>query len=293
MKKNYRSLFILAAILSIAFVSCKKTNDATPFVSYRSYTNLKPGKYIVYALDSTITRSFGTSFVISSNIIKDSVAEEIIDNQNRQSFKVFRFRLDPVHNTWAPINTFYYTPTDNSLEYVENNLRYIKLVSPVTEGKSWFGNMYLNSKVFHGNSFYPEWNFYYKDVNQPKTVGNFDFANTITVVQYDSADNKPFYPYGFNTYDKGYEIYADSIGLVYRDVMSWEYQSSTAITNCVHTYPNPSGPGTVSSPINCDLPDSKCDSLRLVANHKVACDTIVTDYHYNGYGTKQTILSHN
>lgn len=293
MKKNYRIAFLLAAITSMAIISCKKTNDDTVFTSYREYSNLQPGKYIIYRLDSTITRSFGSSFVVASYIVKDSVAEEITDNLNRPAFKVYRFYWNATHTAWNPVNTFTYTPAQNSLEYYENNLRYLKLVDPIENDKSWLGNSYVGQPVFHQNSFFQTWEFYYKEVGEPKRIGNLDFANTVTVVQYDSTQNNPFSPYAFSTYDKGYEIYADSVGLVYRDVMSWEYQPSINIGNCVHTYPNPNGTGTVSASINCDSPNANCDSLNALANHRVQCDTTLTSYFYNGFGVKQTILSHN
>jgi len=293
MRKNHVLFLALIATLATVFVSCKKTNDDTVFTSYSQYNNFKVGKYIIYALDSTVTRSFGTSFIRSSHIVKDSIVEEIVDNSNRKTFKVFRYHLNQANNTWQPINTFFFTPTDNSLEYVENNLRYIKMVSPVEEGKSWLGNSYLSQPVFHQNSFYQTWNFFYKDAGQPMQVGTFNLPKTVTVVQYDSTDNKEFSAFAFATYDKGYEIYADTIGLVYRDVISWEYQPTLAINNCKHTYPNPSGTGTVTTPVNCDLPGTNCDSLRALANHKVVCDTVVASYYYNGYGTKQVMLSHN
>jgi hypothetical protein len=293
MRKHFVLFFLLPAILLVISSSCKKTNDNTLFASYQKYTNFKVGKYIIYALDSTVTRSFGAYFVTNSYIIKDSVAAEITDNLNRKSYKIYRYHLNPANQQWISVNTFFYTPTENALEYVENNLRYNKLVNPISETKNWFGNTYINQPVYHPNSFFMTWNYFYTDINQPKKVGNINFPNTLTVVQYDSTDNSIFNPNSYNSYDKGYEIYADTIGLVYRDVMSWEYQAAYSVSNCILTKPNPNGSGTVSLPINCALPDSKCDSLNRLPNYKIVCDTAVTGFNYNGYGTKQVILSHN
>lgn len=291
MKKLLSVGFMLSFVVMLLW-SCKKTYDTTVYKGYADYTNINVGKVIIYKLDSTITRSFGSSFIVSSYTVKDSIIEELVDNSNRKSFKVFRYHLNG-QNQWNPVNTFYYTPLDNSLEYVENNQRYIKLVNPINADKTWLGNNYLSQPIFHQNSFYQSWNFHYEDIGQPKTIGNLSFNNTVTVVMYDSSDNRPFMKYAFNTYDKGYEIYAENIGLVYRDVMSWEYQPTTKFTNCNLTYPNPVGTGTVTIPIDCDLPDSKCDSLRSLANHKIVCDTVLSSYYYNGYGVKQQIISHN
>lgn len=278
-------------ILLMTVTGCKKTNDNTVFTTYDQFVNLKPGKVIVYRLDSIVTKAFGTSFITASYTVKDSVGSEITDNSNRKVFRVFRFEFDPARRTWKPTNTFSYTPTENTLEFVENNYRYVKLVNPVSELRTWMGNNFVSGPVFHQNSFFQTWKFFYKDVNQPKMVGAFNLPKTLTVVQYDSLENKPFDKFSFSTYDKGYEIYADTIGLVYRDIISWEYQPTIKVTNCKHTFPSSGGTTTVN--INCNLPGANCDSIRKLPNQTIRCDSTLENFFYDGYGIKQTMLQHN
>ena len=290
MKLNQLFLFVIA-LLALAGAGCKKTNDNTVFTTYSQFINLKPGKVIVYRLDSIVTKSFGTGFITATYTVKDSVGSAITDNTNRTAYRIFRFQYDPTLRRWKPTNTFSYTPTENTLEFVENNFRYVKLVNPVSEERSWMGNNFVSGPVFHQNSFFQSWRFIYKGVNLPKQVGTFNLPKTLTVVQYDSLENKAFNKFNFATYDKGYEIYADTIGLVYRDIISWEYQPSLKISDCKHTFPSAGGTTTVN--INCSAPRANCDSIQRLPNQTVKCDTTLESFYYNGYGVRQTMLQHN
>ncbi|MDB5202498.1 MAG: hypothetical protein JWQ27_1907 [Ferruginibacter sp.] len=292
--KNLSTGLIAAVILATGIlISCKKTNDDTVFSSYTQYVNPKLGKYIIYNLDSTVTASFGAYFVKKSYLVKDSIVAVITDGMGRESYKIFRYQYDSAQRRWNSTNTFLLTPTPTSLELVENNFRYIKLVNPIEDDKSWQGNRYVNQSPFYPNTFFPDWTYYYRDVAQPKKIGAFNFANTVTVVQYDSTDNRPFYPKGYNFYDRSYEIYADSIGLVYKDIMSWEYQAFTSLVGCKLVKPKTGG-GFDTTNVNCNLASTNCDSLARVPNYRIiSCDTVITQAYYNGYGVKQTIVSHN
>ena len=289
--KYFRTLVSLTLIFVI-FQKCSKTASDS-LIKYNNYINLKIGKYIIYRQDSTITYSFGKVFVTHSYLIKDSVADLFIDNSGRPAYKIFRLQFDSTTKKWNNINTFFYTPTANTMEYVENNLRYIKLINPVSEGHSWEGNSYLRESPYYSNHIILNWPYHYQDINATKKIGNLTFGNTITVVQYDTLQNKTFYPFGFSSYDKGYEIYADTVGLIYRSIFCWEYQPSLFIRNCKLVKTKPSGIGFDTTSINCNGWNVNCDSLRNVRGYQILCDTSVSSYYYNGYGITETIVSHN
>lgn len=222
------SAIVSTAILScIIITGCSKTDD-TVYADLKSYINPKPGKYIIYKLDSTVTVNFSTAFTTKSYLVKDSVVNTFFDNQNRLSYTVFRFQYDSAAKKWNSISTYYLTPAASTFESVEDNIRYIKLANPVTENTTWSGNKNAVISPFYNTVNFSIWQYYYEKIKEPFTVNNVTFPNTVTVVQYDSAENAPFKINNFATYDKGYEVYADTIGLIYKDIMSWEYQVDTA-----------------------------------------------------------------
>jgi hypothetical protein len=97
--KNYL-LVALAVILTTAFLACTK-NDDTTFISAKKYISPAKGKYIIYKLDSSVTRSFGSAFSTFSYTVKDSVVDVFTDNLGRESFKIFRYQLNTSNNTWT------------------------------------------------------------------------------------------------------------------------------------------------------------------------------------------------
>ena len=285
------AVFILS--MSVSLIACKKTIDNGSFIPASDYVNIAKGKYITYKLDSTVTINFGTAFKTVSYTIKDSVVDAFLDNSGRETFKIFRYQLNTTNGRWIPINTFTLNDLGAKIEYVQNNLRYTSLVSPVVEGREWKGNSYISVSPFKPDNFFNSWTYKYKNVGAAKTYGALSFPNTVTVEQFDSTTNLPFYNKAFWTYDKGYELYAKNIGLVYRDIMSLEYQVFTSLSNCSYTRPKATGAGLDTIRVNCNLATSNCDSIRRLSTHKLTCDTSIINFEYKGYGIKQVILDHN
>jgi len=291
-KKILTRLFLFFSTCLFLY-ACKKTNETGNFIPASDYLNVAKGKFIVYKLDSTVTINFGTSFKTVSYTIKDSVVDAFLDNAGRETFKIFRYQLNTTNGVWVPINTFTLNNLGSKIEYVENNLRYTKLVSPVVNGKEWQGNSFISVSPFKPDNFFNSWTYRYKDVGTSKTFGALSFPNTVTVEQFDSTTNLPFYNKAFWTYDKGYEVYAKNVGLVYKDIMSIEYQVFTSLSNCSYTKPKANGVGLDTVIINCNLATSNCDSIRRLSTHKLKCDTSITSFDYKGFGIKQVILDHN
>ena len=267
--------------------SCSRQTEQLKASSYKDYFPISVSKYIIYRLDSTITKNFGTGFEIHSCIVKDSVEEQLVDNENRLTYKVVRYQL--INNLWKPVNTFMTTPLSNRLEYIENNLRIIKLINPVTENISWKGNSYCNQNPFYINSDFVDWTYRYNNIAQPYSNGDLNQDSTLTVVSYDSLNNKPFYYKQYSTYTKAYEVYAKNIGKVYQDILTWEYQVFTGYFNCKHIYC--SGNKCDTSSIDCE--HMNCDSIRQIKGHTINCDTLVTRFYYDGFGVKMTMIEHN
>lgn len=283
------SILILATIAIV--IGCNKVQEEYISNNPSDYLPTAKGKYITYRLDSTVTQSFGSGFVTRSYIVKDSVIDEIIDNTGVRSFRIYRY-MRSINGTWSSTNTFLLSPKGATVELIENNLRYISLTTPITLNQQWKGNSFISQSPYYPNSIFNTWNYRYQDIGAPKTFGSLTFPKTVTVVQFDSTENRPFNPKVYNFYDKGYEIYAEKVGLIYRDIMSWEYQAFSRFSNCKFSRPNAAG-GRDTIAVNCNDPFTNCDSIRNRPNHTINCDTIVDRFYYQGYGIKQTVIGHN
>ena len=217
-------------ILSLA--SCKKENENFVTASVSDYFPLQVGKYITYDLDSTIFTNFGQTLTVMHYQAQYRVDAQTTDNLNRPAYTVSRYLRQDSTQDWAIDNVFTVVPTDKSIEYIQDNLRFLKLRAPITDGFSWKGNSYLafdpyRSYVFANPAFMEDWNYTYQDVNAPLSVGTKNFDNTITVFEVSDSTGDPTIA-GTEYAEKTYSIekYAKNIGLIYKDFIHWEYQGT-------------------------------------------------------------------
>lgn len=234
-------LFFTFAIL-IAFTACKKETGSFQSAPLSDYMPLEVGKYITYRLDSLLFVNFGQKDTIVSYHAKDLVSELFTDNMGRDAYRVVRYQRDVASTNeadWTPVLTYTVVPLRETVEVVENNLRFQKLKLPVKEGFSWNGNTFLPGNPyeyfspFSNDEDMPFWDYTYQDVDFPLTINNFDFDSTITIHQIADSVNVPITePDGLAYKNYWVEQYAKHIGLIFKEQIMWEYQP-----------PNGSNPG--------------------------------------------------
>lgn len=236
---------------------CSKT-DTVSTGSISDYYPLEPGKYAVYKVDSTVYTSFGQVKEVHTNLIKDVVDAAITDNLGRPSFRMRRLIRSKTDTTkWNDHSTYLITPLPNSLELVEDNLRFIKLQLPIQDYFSWNGNRYLPDEVYPqfgfnstAHSRLDSWEYNYENVNGSDSVNGKLFSNTITVTC-SIADSTGFPPRDINgpAFKTIWEEkYAKGVGMISRNISLEEFQPRST------TYPNG---------------------------------------YYSGFGLKQTLVEHN
>lgn len=187
------SLRLLTVLgLGFSLLGCDPTKEDLKLEAATDYVALAPGKYITYLLDSTVFPQQGRSVEVHSYQEKHVIDAEFLDNSGRKSYRVFRFLSDTAgKKPWTPAGTYVITPLSNSIEVIEDNMRVIKLMSPVQEGATWKGNRYLNPGPFAtkysfvNDDFMADWEFTYTNVNDVFTYKNQTLPNVVTVVQTD------------------------------------------------------------------------------------------------------------
>ncbi|MDQ2718868.1 MAG: hypothetical protein M3Z26_03760 [Bacteroidota bacterium] len=196
--------------------------------SISDYYPLQVGKYITYNLDSTVFLSFGKTDSIMHYQAQDRVDAQITDNIGRPAFRVIRYLRQDSTQEWVPNNTFMVVPTENSLEYDENNLRFVKLRLPIKQGFSWKGNSFIDTYSQYSDVKYlDDWDYIYDSIGVPLTINSLTIDSTLKVGERDEfLGQDPSLPntdYAEKTYSV--EKYGKGIGLIYREFLHWEYQS--------------------------------------------------------------------
>lgn len=236
MKKTvvYPVIYLLISILAFA---CTK-NDKLETAQLDELMPIQLGKFIRYRLDSTRFIDFGQRDTVISYDAKDVIDAEITDNIGRKAFRVVRY-LRSVGSAneadYTPSLTYMITPTRESIELQENNLRFQKLRLPITEGFNWRGNTMLPTTPYYAVYQFSNdedidlWNYTYQGVNQSTIVNDVVYDSTVTVLQVADSSNVPIeFPDGLAYRNYWTEVYAKNIGMIYKEVVMWEYQPPNA-----------------------------------------------------------------
>ena len=220
MKKIF--LFILSIVL-VCFLACKKT-DTYNSDQLTDYLQLQIGKYITYRMDSLQFINFGTEDTIISYLAKDVIEDSVVDALGRPSWRVTRYLSDTTGTLpWTENESYLITATRETVEVVENNLRFIKLKLPIVDGFNWKGNSYIETESL--NSDYPyldNWDYTYDSVGLPYNLTSGAIPNSIVIHQRDTekGNDTSF----IRTRDYSVEAYGKGIGLIYKDFLHTEYQ---------------------------------------------------------------------
>lgn len=228
------SFFLLLS--GILLFGCKKETEELQVENPQDYISTQSGKYITYRVDSTVFTNFGATTVVRSYQEKHQVDVQISDNLGRPAYRVFRYLRDTAGaRAWQPNGSYFITPVNNTVEVVENNLRFLKLAAPVKEGKTWKGNQFLPDDAY--TAFYDfsnddgmsDWEYSYAAAGESLTLAGKKYTDVATVLQVDESTNAPVTNpslYGFRNYSV--EKYAKGLGLVYQEYVMWEYQPPTS-----------------------------------------------------------------
>ncbi|MGG9960503.1 hypothetical protein [Ferruginibacter sp. SUN106] len=211
-----RKLFSFIATASlVTFSACKKTTEKFPTAPLSDYFPLAVGKYITYSLDSIVYYdNFGTSASTKSYQVKQVVDAQITDNLGRPGYRIIRYIRSTPTAAWVADNTFMAINTGTTLEWVENNLRFMKLKEPIQQDYTWKGNSYINTNSQTPYlKYYDDWDYYYDSLNMPAKIGTLTVDSTIKVSEIDdqTAIDRTF----------SEAKYAKGIGLVYRNFLYW------------------------------------------------------------------------
>lgn len=224
MKIMFRTGLFFLLVFSMG--SCKKeSKDIFNTDPIDTYYPLQVGKYITYRLDSTVYLPFGTTSVIRTYQVKYYTDAQITDNLGRTAFRIIRFIRKNENDPWVSDATFMSLVAGSQAEFVENNLRYIKMRLPIQDGTSWKGNSYIDTYSINSTVRYLDsWDYVMDSVGFPAGVGSLVFEKTLRVNQRDEVLGDPSDPDAFSEINFSVEKYAAGVGMIYRKFFHSEYQ---------------------------------------------------------------------
>lgn len=222
-----RFLPVIALLAVVSLFSCKRENeniygpDAT-----RGYYPLQKGHYVVYDVDSVIYDNFAGTATTRHSVVRYTVSDTFRDNRNYISYQVDVMSKDADSQAFHTNDVFFVTPAVNSIDVVQGNLRFTKLVFPVLNGTTWKGNSQI-ATADQDLVWYADWTYKYSKMGENYNNGLADFSNTVIVDETDQTLNDPATmptTYAERTYAR--EVYGYNVGLVYREMVRWTYDQN-------------------------------------------------------------------
>lgn len=170
-----------------------------------SYAGLTVGKYVIYDVDSVFYDDFDNSTNQYYFQIKELIQSKYIDAEGEEAYRIERYKKDTAVSPNFELQVVWNSKiTPTTYQKVENNERFVKLIFPVKQGKTWNGNS-LNNRE--------EWEYECVSAHIPEQIGGIGLDSVATVTQFDDEDEiliqRQFYQ----------EKFAAKIGLVYKKVI--------------------------------------------------------------------------
>ncbi len=226
---------LLLVFTASCFFSCSTETEEYQTDSLSDYMPLVVGKYITYRIDSLVFTNFGRNTEIHKYQVKHVIDAQIIDNEGRFAYRVFRYLRDTAGTQpWQPAGTYSVTPLGDQVEINEDNLRFIKLHLPFRNGFTWKGNKYLPTDPygilfnFSNDDNMEDWDFIYDGEPRAFSYNGINYANVYSVEEADESFNVPITsPTSYAAKSRSVEKYSKGIGPVYREYELWEYQPNT------------------------------------------------------------------
>ena len=216
MKIKLLVTIIFLYIIGCLFESCKDDEVVIPGPQTTShFYPLDSGYWIEYQVDSIIHLNIDDQYLVDTSLesyhfyIREEVDSAFIDGEGKQVWAISRYKRNADSLPWEFTSLWTAKLSSTSLERVEDNLRFIRMVFPLRENRKWNGNAY---------NTLDEEDYIYSNLFLPKTYSSLYFDSTVVVNQNDFISN-------INRIIKK-EVYGNHVGLLYKEIDS----VGTAIT---------------------------------------------------------------
>jgi len=210
-----KPLILLMAITCIFFTACKDEIEETNIELGLEYFPLEVGKWMIYEADSVVYNGFTQTVDTAEFFIREFVESSFIDDEGRPAVRIERSYKYDENDSWVLKDVWYAVRDSQYAERVEENVRFLKLVFPILENRTWEGNTYINTSDSE-LSYFADWEYQITSTNGVYQYGNLNIADAIDVQQND-----------FETFiEKSYakETYAKNVGLVFKELWQLETQ---------------------------------------------------------------------
>jgi hypothetical protein len=221
MKKYTIKNWLICSLVVTAFFSC----DPDPIIGEEvdRVTDFHPfeeGKFWVYQVDSTIYDDNGATIINTSGFVREEIKEQLSEDQQFTTHVLERSWKRNEMDEWAITDIWSIALADGMLVKTEENLRFLKIATPIIADQEWEGNLFdENIEVLIADDavqVYRDWDYKILATGQSENIGGVDYTDILVVQESDSE----------NVIERRFSMtkYARNIGLVERTMGIYDSQ---------------------------------------------------------------------
>lgn len=214
---NAGHVFRVFGVLAIFIFISGCSNESEPFEEGNldmSYYPLEVGNSWTYRSDSIRYSSEGNQIDTFSGFIRETITDNFIDNAGDSVFRIQREFKRNLTDSWEISDIWVSSISGLSITKTEENLKFIKLVFPLTENRAWDGTAFIDTEqqfdIAGGErlAIYRNWSSKIESLDNTVTIEAVSYPDVAEVTQASHEDQ----------IDRRYvlERYARNVGLIYQ-----------------------------------------------------------------------------
>jgi hypothetical protein len=151
-----------------------------------------------------------TSITNENYFLKEIIGEQYTSGDETK-YRIERYVKENIQDPWpaAPDSVWALLNTNQRIVKMESNIRYVKLIFPLLEGRSWNGN---------SENALPMENYEVLNFNKSYYVGTDIYPQSLKVLQSNEVNKIKK--------NSKFEIYARNVGLVHKEMEIYEYDQN-------------------------------------------------------------------
>jgi hypothetical protein len=193
------------AVLAFVVVSCDKSYvTPDPVARGLNFYPLEVGDYRIYNVkDIKYQHNEPTELNFQ---MREWVVDSFMDQTNTLTYKIIRSIRPNAESQWEDDSVMTVTKNHTMVTLTKDNTKYIKMVFPVEEGKTWEADAFNTRYDANGDREI----YKYSDIDKLFSVDGHEFTNTVTITILPPVISET------TTLDDRKEVYARDSGMVYR-----------------------------------------------------------------------------
>ena len=224
--KQFSLIPLLIFSLALAFQACEESTETRDLQENYEYFPLAIGHRLIYELDSLNFIAGGNGIIKDSShtFVREVIVDTLSDNLGNTLYKIERFERKNDTLDWAIKDVWTASRDDIRAFRTEENLKFVKLVFPLKEGKNWKSTAFLDENMIFtvagGETMevFKDWKSEVVSFGQAEQIGDLSFDEVTTVLHANTE----------NLIELRYveEKYAKDIGLIYREMRILDTQNT-------------------------------------------------------------------